>query len=193
MQRYYDLKGEDRVWFRVDDFGSTHRTLISTELCLSGIIYVDFSLYTLQIFSLGTEDIPRSPCLWKTFFVVFFPPQKNFVFSLGVHLRAVGVEEQQYKQWGAGAGSACQSGCSSRRLLEVSASPAPATLPQVQYLPGQGRTVWGLHAERPASFTCSGERIALYLVSSFKRAWFTHNYGLILWILEFLNSKKHDI
>lgn len=105
----------------------------------------------------------------------FFFHQTNLVYSLGVCLRAVGVEEQQYKQWGVGAGSACQSGCSSWRLLEVSASPAPATLPQVQHLPGQGRTVWGLHAERPASFTCSGEQIASCLVSSLKGAMSTYN------------------
>lgn len=111
--------------------------------------------------------------LWGFFF--FFFHQTNLVYSLGVRLRAVGVEEQQYKQRGVGAGSACQSGCSSRRLLEVSASPAPATLPQVQHLLGQGRTVWGLHAERPASFACSGEQIASCLVSSLKGAMSTYN------------------
>lgn len=150
------------------DFGSPHCALISAELRLAGIIYVDLSSYALQIFLHRAEILSAAPChesLSLSYFIITQIP--SHLFLLGLRLRAVGVEEQQYKQRGAGAGSTDQSGCSSGRLLEVFTSPAPATLSQVQHLPGQGRAVWGLHAEGPASFTRSGERIT---TSSFKEA-----------------------
>lgn len=71
----------------------------------------------------------------------------------------MGRQEQQYRLRQHRGGETGDPRSSSRSVLESPALPQPATVPQVQHLPGKRRSVWSIHSQRPAPLTRTGNTI----------------------------------
>lgn len=88
--------------------------------------------------------------------------------------------------------------------MEILALPEPASVPQVQHLPWQGRPVRSLHPQRPASVTCTGNtctsRLTTFRVMGCSQTYCFIHYDGSLMSEEYLYSsirveylKKHFI